>query len=146
MKFKPKQEHCDLFLACAMDGGIEELGQKCDWIWTECQPAVFQVHVWLLWCDPDVKCGSGLDSTGHIQAELHVFWQRELFLRKGVSEGNDKMCLDNTAVKNYYPSSRGVTASIFIYRLLCFGCPNMRCWYAWSLSFIRKINQKARLN
>lgn len=26
MKFKPKQEHCDLFLTCAMDGGIEELG------------------------------------------------------------------------------------------------------------------------
>ncbi len=32
MKSKPKQEHCDLFLACAMNGGIEELGQECDWM------------------------------------------------------------------------------------------------------------------
>lgn len=98
-----------------------------------------------------MKCGSGLDSTGHIQAELHVFLaERTVPEERGFraerlghfSEGNDKMCLDNTAVKNYYPSSRGATASIFIYRLLCFGCPNMRCWYACSSNFIRKINQK----
>lgn len=46
-------------------------------------------HVWLLWCDPDVKCGSGLDRTSHNQAELHVFWQKELFLKKTVSGLND---------------------------------------------------------
>lgn len=65
------------------------LTQECDWIWTGCQPAVFQVHVWLLWCDPDVKCGTGLDRMGHSQAGLHVFWQREFFLRKRVSGMND---------------------------------------------------------
>lgn len=30
------------------------------------------------------------------------------------SKGNDKMCLDNAAVKNYYPSSRDATTSVFI--------------------------------
>lgn len=78
------------------------------------------------------------------------FWQRELFLRKRVSGLNHldifqrgmTRCVWTTQQWKTTTLHQGMPQQVYLYKRLCFGCPNVRYWYTWSSSFIKNINQK----